>query len=410
MKSRLLAVAAGLAVVGAVVLGSSAPSVNLSAGQSVTIVCAGVLTSPTPAGQPTPTASNGSSTPSASPVPTASPTSLPSSTLYGSAINADTKSNVQATGKVAHRFVSPTTGTITSIRLQERGGPVYSGGNGGTYRIGIQGDANGVPSGSYIGTTATYAPGNSGTWDRFDVVTISAIVTKGDVLYVVVENTGSASNYFSVNEIYTYSHLTPRQPRFADSDYAVLSYNGSWKTQTETADMDVTYADGSHAGQSYIGMIGINGQAVYAATISGSSMVRETLGTPGFAVTTASVRVRRTSGNDPLAVSIISGGNVVAFGQVPASNVPQSAAGSDNGGSVWVTVTFPAVSFSGGELRLSTPSSSAYTAAPIRDGAESGFAPVLGFPDGIYQVSSNNGATWADPYSGGILDLQFYLH
>jgi hypothetical protein len=72
-------------------------------------------------------------------------------------------------------------------------------------------------------------------------------------------------------------------------------------------------------------------------------------------------------------------------------------------------VSFPATSFSGGSLLLTTASTSAYTAAPIRDGADSGFNASLGFPDGAFQVSTNGGSSWAAAYASAPLDVQFYF-
>lgn len=331
--------------------------------------------------------------------------------MFGSAINGDTKANLRLDGnRVAHRFRATTTSTITSVRWQQRGGSGYSLGTCGKVRVSLQADTGQGPSGTILGS-GTYGP-KCPSGGIFDATTFSAPVTKGQLYDIVFENTdpSPAQNYLSVNELFVFNALSPRQPRFPDSDYAVLYGSGSWSVQSKyTADMDITYSDGKHDGQAYIGMIGINGQAVYAANISGGTMVRETLGAAPFLVTQASVRVRRTSGNDPLSISLItSAGQVLGFGQVPASQVPQSASGGDNGGSVWVTVTFPAVAFGGGELRLSTASSSTYTAAPIREGTDSGFDPSLGFP-GLFQVSSNSGASWAGAYSPNVLDLQMYL-
>lgn len=402
-------------------------AVHLAPGEQVTVIADTPEVTPSAAPSempkssfsPAPTSTPTVTVPPSPTAPASSPSSAPpsvspspgSASIYGSAIAGDTKANLRLDGnRVAHRFRATTTSTVTSVRWQQRGGSGYSLGTCGKVRVSLQADNGSGPSGTILGS-GTYGP-KCPSGGIFDLTTLGGATTAGQLYDIVFENTdpSPSKNYISVNEFFVYNGLTPRQPRFPDSDYAVLYGTTSWQVQSKyTADMDISYANGAHDGQSYIGMIGINGQAVYAATISGGSMVRETLGTPGFAVSTASVRVRRDHGTDPLSVSLISNGQVVGFGQVPASQVPQSAAGGDNGGSVWVTVTFPAVSFSGGELRLSTAASSAYTAAPIRDGSDSGFAPSLGFPDGAFQVSSNSGAMWAAAYSANVLDLQFYL-
>ena len=96
---------------------------------------------------------------------------------------------------------------------------------------------------------------------------------------------------------------------------------------------------------------------------------------------------------------------------VPASSVPASAAGGDNGGSVWVTVTFDAphtlVDGSSYNLRLTTAAGTAYTSAPIREGTDVGLRS-LAFRDGSGQ-SSSNGTSWADLYAYSPVDIQFYF-
>ena len=174
----------------------------------------------------------------------------------------------------------------------------------------------------------------------------------------------------------------------------------------------MTYANGSHDGQGFIGMVGINGQAVYASAISGTKQAREHF-TPTVSrtVTQASVRVRRTTGSDPLTITLKQGSAVLAAGSVSAASVPQTVSGGDNGGSVWVTVTFPAVSLTAGvtyDLVLTTLSSSNYTAAAIREGTDVGFAPSLSFPDGIAQETTT-GSTWTLVYASSRMQLQFYF-
>ena len=133
---------------------------------------------------------------------------------------------------------------------------------------------------------------------------------------------------------------SPRQPAFADSDYAVLyAEPSSWSVQGKyTADMDLTYANGMHDGMAYIANI-----VEMYGTISGSASVREhfTVSGGNRTVTKAYVRVRRTTGSSPLTIRLETGsGTLIEAVSVPASSVPASAAGGDNGGSVWVSATF----------------------------------------------------------------------
>jgi hypothetical protein len=346
--------------------------------------------------------------------------------LYGSGINADTKAQLQVGGvdtsaannRVAHRFQASTTSTVTSVRFAQRGGPGYSAGSGGTMRISVRADdGSGHPSGTML-TSVTYTPGNpSGNWTRFDKVTFSspATLTKGKVYYVVFENMNSAprSNYISVNETFVYgSVLSPRQPRWSDSDYAVLTTgSGSWSIAGRyTGDMDVAYANGVHDGDGYVAA-----QIDYYGVISGSSdMVRERFTVSGSSrtISTVAVRMRRSNGSSPLVIRLeTSSGSLIEAVSIPASSVASSSPGGDNGGQVWVTARFSSshtlATGSTYNLRLSTASDTTYTATPIRDGRDVGFLSFA-FNDGSAQRTTN-GSSWADLYQWAGLDLQFYF-
>ena len=344
--------------------------------------------------------------------------------LYGTGINADTKAQVQVGGtdtsssnnRVAHRFRASTTSSVTSVRFAQRRGSGYSGGNGGTMRISIRADdGHGRPAGTML-ASASYTPGNSGT-TSFDRVSFSspAKLTKGRIYYVVFENTNSSprSNFISVNETFIYGGvLAPRQPRWSDSEYAVLATgSGSWAVMGRyTADMDVTYSNGAHDGNGYVAA-----QIDYYGTISGSgSMVRERFTVHGGSRTirTVAVRMRRSGGSSPLVIRLeSSSGALIDSVSIPASSVAASSPGGDNGGQVWVRASFGSrhtlANGSTYNLRLSTASGTTYTATPIREGTDVGFRSFV-FSDGLAQRTSN-GSSWAAFYQWAGLDLQFYM-
>jgi hypothetical protein len=364
--------------------------------------------------------------PLATPPPPAPPSSpsAGSTGVYGTGINADTKAQIQVGGtdtsssnnRVAHRFRASTTSAVTSVRFAQRRGAGYSGGSGGTMRISIRADdGSGRPSGTML-ASASYTPGSSGI-NTFDRVTFSspARLTKGHIYYVVFENTNSSprSNFISVNETFIYgSVLSPRQPRYTDGEYAVLTTGrGSWAVEGRyTADMDVAYSNGVHDGNGYVAA-----QIDYYGTISGSSsMVRERFTVSGSSRTirTVAVRMRRSSGSSPLLIRLeSSSGALIDSVSIPASSVPASSPGGDNGGQVWVKASFDTShTLSKGStynLRLSTASGTTYTATPIREGTDVGFRSFV-FSDGLAQRTTN-GSSWAALYQWAGLDLQFYL-
>jgi hypothetical protein len=346
--------------------------------------------------------------------------------VYGSAINADTKAQIQVGGidssqanvHLAHRFRAGTASALQGVRFAQRGGSGYSAGTGGAMRISVQtDDGTGRPSGAVL-ASVSYVPGNpAGAWTRFDRVAFPSppTLTKGQLYDIVFENTDAhpRSNYSSVNETFVYGPvLNPRQPAFADADYAVLTTDsGAWQVAGQyTADMDLDYADGSHDGNGYY-QVDIGS---YATISGGSDLARERFTVSGTdrTVTSASIRVRRSAGASPLVVQLASSsGAIIDSVNIPASSVPASAPGGDTSGQVWITATFAGshvlTSGSTYDLRLSTASGTTYTATPVREGSDIGFGSFV-FRDGSAQHTTN-GSTWTELYLWGALDFQFYL-
>lgn len=344
------------------------------------------------------------------------PVPAPLGGVYGPAINCDSKSNLQVgwtnRAKLSHRFRATSSSTPVSVRFAQRGGAFpYSGGSGGAVKVTIQGDSGGTPNGVLYGS-ASYGPKNP-SGGIFDAVTITGgqPLAKDLLYHVVYENVDAnpVGNWISINHLFVFgSALSPRQPKFPDTDSAVLYGGSNWVLQTQfTPVFDLTYADGSHDGQGYVGMIGINGQAVYASTVSGLRQARQTLApSVDQSFTTCAVRLRRVGGNSPLTISLGS----VKLGAVPAGNVPMTTSGGDNGGAVWASVTFPALLLKAGQatgLYFTCPPDTTYTLALLRAGTDSGFAAGLSFSEGSAQESAN-GTSWADIY-GSPLDYQTYL-
>jgi len=230
---------------------------------------------------------------------------------------------------------------------------------------------------------------------------------------VVFENVSAdpTANWISLNALYVFQPTVPRQPTFGD-DYALLRGGTSgWTVRGgDTPIFDLAYANGVHDGMSYIGAM-IDKYAI----ISGpANMARERFTVSGGdrTVTTAAVRVRRTSGSSPLTIRLETGdGTLIEEGTVAASSIPASAPGGDNGGAVWATVVFasPHVLANGStyHLRISTAPDTQYTTFPVQEGTPKGLLSYR-FTDGSGQRTTD-GSSWADIYGQGPADLQFYL-
>ncbi len=353
-------------------------------------------------------------------LPPTIPTPPVSSGVFGPAINCDTKANLQVgwtnKARLSHRFRCTVSSSVTAVRCAQRGGSGYSGGTGGTMRVSIQGDKSGSPDGNVLafGSWGPKVP-SGGIFDNVPM-TSSASLTAGKLYHVVYENVDPApqSNYVSINHLFVYTAVTPRQPKFPDTDLGVLYDSGAgWVLQGKyTPCIDVAYANGKHDGQGYIGMIGsipASNYPVSFAAIGGTAMCRERFTpTADHIVSSASVRVRRQSGTGALTLSL----DGVALGSIAATSVPLSSAGADNGGSVWAQVRFVGnLTIKGGiehALTLTAPSGTTYTAAPIRAGTDSGFDASLSFSEGTFEYTTD-GKTWAEMYPSSPLDLQLVL-
>jgi hypothetical protein len=340
---------------------------------------------------------------------------------YGS-VQGDSRNNHpigENNNRLSYRFRATTTSAVDSIRVQQRGqggGNNYSGGNGGTIRISIQTDGSGKPSGTIL-SSLTFDPGNPGgnweTWTRL-VFPTSASLTAGRIYHVVFDNVGSApnTNWISLNVLYHWGALGPRQPTISD-DFAVLYATPStWVVQSgETPIFDLAYANGTHDGMGYIGVLISN----YGVISGESSLVRQHFTVSGGSrtISSANVKVRRTSGTSPLTIRLEKGdGTLIEEVSVPAASIPVSAPGNDDGGAAWARAKFatPHVLTNGQSynLRLSTAADTQYTATPVQEGTDKGLVSYR-FTDGDGQATTNGGSRWTNLYRWGYVDLQFYF-
>ncbi len=378
---------------------------------------------PAPTSTPTPTATPA---PVVTPAPTATPAPVATSGsgIYGAGINADTLANTEVGGtngggvntQVAFRFRAMTTSALTSVRFYVIGTVSgYAGGTGGTLNVSVQtddGSASHVPSGHVLASVSVPDAASLHGADALATFASPATLTAGQLYHIVFRNTDPAPsvNFISVNGTYVYgATLEPQQPRFSDTDFALLMNQGTWAPRENfTPIVNLTYANGVVTGQGYMEMW------IHSyEPISGAAQVRETF-TLGSSrtVSQAAVRLRRSSGSSPLTISLeTAAGTLVAQGTVPASSIPVSAPGGDNGGAVWALVSFPAAhTLPAGsyQLVLSTASDTQYTIFPIRKGKDYGYGPQTYFADGEAQYTSGSGWT-AFANRPGESDLQFYL-
>lgn len=389
-------------------------TVNTWASISEIVVMNGVATpSPTPTSTPAP---------SPSPSPTQTPAPTAGAAYYGTGLAADALNNSPVGGpynyKVSYRFKATHSGRLASFRpyviyKDPKTSPGYSAGNGGTLRFEIQTDDGSSahnPSGQVLGSALHDSPQTKGLFPLISFGT-QPYLQEGSVYHLVATNIASdpKNNFVSLNTLYHYSG-EPQQT-VSDADWADLrQYAGTWSQRKGNSPiLQLNYSDGFVGGRGYM--------EVWAGTdqrITGNAAVRETFLVSGSnrVVTKVKVRLKRTSGTDPLLVRLErSDGSLIEQGSIAASLMPAGA-------QTWVTYTFstPRELLSGQRyfLTLKAASSSLYEAYPIRDGmaAGYGFSSATVFADGYAQF--NPGTGWVGWTQWGVTnrsdsDLQFYF-
>jgi len=346
--------------------------------------------------------------------------------LYGSAIGADSLNNSVVGGPdgrmVSYRFRATESAELTSIRVYVVTGSGYSGGSNGSLSVTVQtddGSAGHRPSGTVL-ATAGYTPGSVIANDGLPVIAFPspAQLTAGRLYHVVFRNADAqpTRNYVSLDGLFTFGSPSPWQPRFANTDWANLTYErGAWSDDRGpgagviTPIMALTYGNGAVAGVGYMEVwVGL------PKTISGPARVREVFTVSGGdrPVRSAAVRVRRLTGTAPLTLRLeTAAGTTLGVATVSAGLVPD---GSRPG---WVTAGLDRpVTLEGGSpysLVLEAPAGTSYSAFAIREGAKWGFPATTYFADGIGQYTTGSGWLGFDQPGGAtnlpMGDLQFYL-
>ncbi len=132
-------------------------------------------------------------------------------------------------------------------------------------------------------------------------------------------------------------------------------------------------------------------------------------------VSSAAVRVARTSGSGNLVVSLEdANGTVIDSFSVDTSSVPVMDSSVDGKAGVWVSGSFSTshtlTKGSTYNLRLSTDSGTTLWTRGIQQGEMYGFDPSTYFADGELEVSGDAGSSWdVVPGLWRDGDLQFFL-
>jgi hypothetical protein len=347
-----------------------------------------------------------------------------SSGCYGPGLGADSLANTVVGGPsgniVSYRFRAGHSGSLQQIHVYLILRAGYAAGTGGKLQVTVNpddGTAAHNPSNTVLASYLLSDPLAATPSANFPIFKFSVPPTLvGGQLYHIVFTNVDASptiNYLSVDTLYYAKPSTPNQPTISDVDSAELlgGTGRAWaprKGYTPIVELD--YQDGWSELNGYI-------EAWVGApqSISGTSAVRETLTVSGpqRTVASASIRVARISGSDPLIVRLENGdGTLIEQGEISAASIPLTSPASYT----WTTFTFSSAhTLLAGQnyhLHFGAASSSTYQVFPIRKGSNYGFQDTTYFPDGYAQFGQNG--SWSGWTQWGVTnrtdgDLQFYF-
>jgi hypothetical protein len=328
---------------------------------------------------------------------------------YGNPWAADGLANLEVGRygrQVDYRFRAEASGTVTGLRLYVVIAPGYFGGDGGDIRVTLETDDRGFPSGTILATGGLANPLSAAVFRT--IALAGATVSEGRIYHLRIVNVdaSAATNWLSVDDLFTVARTTPVQPWIADSHLAVLYRDGasaSWVHNTgHTPIFTLFYADGSAHGP---GAPYVNARSETGPrNIAGDDRVGEIFTVSGAdkVVTGAAFRVRKAGAPGDLTIRLATGsGATIDSVRVALSQV---AAGTS-----WVGGSFSAPrALQAGQtyrLELSAAAGSPYQAWPLTEG--DGWDSTRTFTDGVWQYSTNGGASWITPSPAD--DGQFYL-
>lgn len=304
------------------------------------------------------------------------------------------------TYKTSFRFTAQESKTINQIQLFQT---AVTGGGSSNYRVGIQGDNAGFPSGTYL-SSGTYNSNSTGVWVS-TVISPSISLIDGTVYHIVVERASGSRNrrYRVITPLNPYSPTTG----FDDNNLNYLSTtNGmSWIVQDQTPAFLLTATDGTSMGQPYY-QVATNGQ-VYGAQQVSEIFVLEDKSYNIFGLGFYARKITATTPGDNLFFSLynVAQDSVIASGTVVNKNTVSQTFS-------WLNVYLDdeVTVASGTEYRLiiSSPLSSDTNGYEVMlmqtaDNIQENSLNFLG-TIARHGASSNNGLNWTDSNN---LDIPF---
>ena len=349
--------------------------------------------------------------------------------VYGAALNMDTKSNrTIAPGRdclgLSFRWRATQSSTPVSFTVQYRTSttnPAYSGGTWGTYQVRLCDDnGSGLPDetsviAERIVVPATFGQTSGAIGVRTATFTSSGALVSGTLYHLVFRNVDASPsvNYLALNNAYMFGGITPRQPKWPDTDMGTLQTqstvpNTSWaiaQGQANTPILDIAYANGKHDGQAFMSSANNVMKSITGDTWAGE------LFTPPVTLTVTDIywRFGNESGSGDATLRLeTAAGVLVDEGTVTGSGSFASAnPGADAAHGTWGSTSVTATLTAGTQYRvcLSSPAGTVMSCShPMTDEYDSlVWAPhsddlvyASQHPAGVNQMSADAGSSWTD--------------
>jgi hypothetical protein len=293
--------------------------------------------------------------------------------------------------KHSYRFVAEHTGTVKTVRWENRTGSGYSVGSGGTIRLSIQTDKGGVPSGQKLGYTAAVQPR----------------LTYGTTYHIVFEQLAPNVGKVSVNDLHDWTPPPDGLVIFPllKSKLASIRYeNNAWRVMPGYIPIyELVYTDGVAKGQPWM-----DGGRSCFQNIGGGNVARQT-----FVMYDTSVTVRgvyfaffRNGSVGTVTIRLTNNGNQTLSQATIDGNRATYATAGDSGAVRWLYTAIGPTTFAKGgtyHVAFQAPAGSGLRAMPSTDGYFYGFANKAGhYLNRGAQYSTSGGASWGSwPMLGG---------
>jgi hypothetical protein len=344
--------------------------------------------------------SSGSSSPPPPPPDTGVDTSLPFGGQYlGCPVYGASKAPNGYWDKHDYRFVAECTGTVKTVRWENRTGTGYSVGNGGSIQLSIQTDSNGVPSGQKLGYTAVHP--NAASLGKFPELpfTSQPTLAYGVTYHLVFEQLAAEQGKVSVNDLHDWAAPADGNmifPLQKDTLASIRYENNAWRVMPGYIPIyELTYTDDVAKGQPWM-----DGGRDCQRLIGGGGVARQTFTMYDMGVTVTGVYFAffRDGAVGPVTIRLTDSANrTLSQTSIDGNQASVSSKGDDTP-LHWLYAAIGPTTFAEGGTYYAAFQAAAGArlwVMPVTDGSFYGFRNKAGlYVNRGAQYSTSGGASW----------------